>query len=147
MGMLDQEVMFSDGQAVTATGDDASTNIYDTGGANGQGDAGQTGENLWVNVLVNTTATSGGSATVQAVFQDSADNSSYADVVAGPSVAVANVTAGTVLLQVQPPVGTRRYWRVVYRIGTAVLTAGKFDAYISNTLQRNIARTSGFTVA
>lgn len=147
MGMLDQEVLFSDAQAVTATGDDASTNIYDTGGANGQGDAGQTGENLWVNVFVNTTATSGGAATVQAVFQDSADGTTFADVVAGAVFAIANVTAGTALLLVQPPVGTRRYWRVVYRIGTAVLTAGKFDAYISNTIQRNIARLSGFSVS
>ena len=143
MGMLDNELVFSDAQAVTAVGDDASTNVYDTGGSNGQGDAGQTGENLWVNVLVNTTATSGGAATIQGVLQDSADNAAWADVVAGPAVAVANATAGTVLLQVQPPPGMLRYWRIVYRIGTAVLTAGAFDAYISNTIQRNIARQSG----
>ena len=143
MGMLDNEVMFSDAQAVTLVGDDASTNVYDSGGANGQGDAGQTGENLWVNAVVNTTATSGGAATIQAVLQDSADNATFADVAAGPAVAVANATAGTVLLQIQPPPGMRRYWRIVYRIATAALTAGKFDAYISNTLQRNIARSSG----
>lgn len=143
MGMLDQEVMFADAQAATAIGDTASTNVYDTGGANGQGDAGQTGENLWVNALVNTTATSAGGATVQAVLQDSADNATFADVVAGPVVAVANATVGAVLLQVQPPVGMRRYWRIVWRIGTAVLTAGKFDGYVSNTLQRNVARQSG----
>jgi hypothetical protein len=143
MGMLDQEVIFADGETVTATGDTASTNTYNTGGANGQGDAGQTGENLWINAVVNTTATSSGSATIQAVLQDSADNSSYADVVSGPAVAVASATAGTVLLQVQPPVGMRQYWRVVFRIGTAVLTAGKFDAYVSNTIQRNITRKSG----
>lgn len=148
MGMLDNEVMFSDAQTVTAASDTPSTNVYDTSSgqsptANGQGDAGQTGENLWINALVNTTATSGGSATMQAVLQDSADNSSWADVVAGPAVAVASLTAGTVLLQVQPPVGMRRYWRIVWRGAVAVLTAGKFDAYVSNTLQRNIARASG----
>lgn len=146
MGMLDNEIIYSAAQAVTATGDTASTNVYNSGGANGQGDMGQTGENLWVNVTVNTTATSGGSATVQAVLQDSADNSSFADVVAGPAVAVANVTAGAVLLQVQPPPGMRQYSRIAYRIGTAVLTAGKFDAYVSNTIQRNIARNSGIPV-
>jgi len=143
MGMLDQEVIFSDAQTVTATGDTASTNVYNTGGANGQGDAGQTGENLWVNAFINTTATSGGSATIQAVLQDSADNSSFADVVAGPAVAVASATAGTALLQIQPPVGMRQYWRIAWRIGTAVLTAGKFDAYVSNAIQRNITRKSG----
>lgn len=146
MGMLDQELIFSDAQPQTgnfSTGDNASTNIYNTGGSNGQGDAGQTGENLWVNAFVNTTATSGGSATIQAVFQDSADGTNFNDVLAGPAVAVANATAGTALLQVQPPVGTRQYWRVVFRIGTAALTAGKFDAYLSNTIQRNITRKSG----
>ena len=55
MGMLDQEVIFSDAQVVTATGDTPSTNVYNTGGANGQGDAGQTGENLWINAFINTT--------------------------------------------------------------------------------------------
>lgn len=143
MGMLDNEIIFSAAQAVTATGDTASTNVYDNGGANGQGDNGQTGENLWVNVIVNTTATSGGSATVQAVLQDSADNATFADVASGPSTAVASVTAGTVLLQIQPPPGMREFWRVAYRVGTAALTAGKFDAYVSNTIQRNVARNSG----
>lgn len=143
MGMLDQEVIFSDAQAVTAIGDDASSNVYNTGGANGQGDAGQTGENLWVNVLVNTTATSSGAATIQAVLQDSADNVTFADVVAGAAVAVANATAGAVLLQVTPPPGMRQYWRVVYRVAAFALTAGKFDAFVSNTLERNIARPSG----
>lgn len=147
MGMLDNEIIFSAAQAVTATGDTASTNVYDSGGANGQGDMGQTGENLWFNVIVNTTATSGGSATVQAVLQDSADNTTFADVVIGKAIAVASVTAGSILLQVQPPPGMREYSRIVYRIGTAVLTAGKFDAYVSNTIQRNIARNSGYSVA
>jgi hypothetical protein len=145
--MLDSEIIFSAAQTVTATGDTASTNVYDNGGANGQGDNGQTGENLWVNVTVNTTATSGGSATIQAVLQDSADNATFADVASGPVTAVANATLGAVILQLQPPPGMRRYWRVAYRIGTAVLTAGKFDAYVSNTIQRNIARQSGFSVA
>jgi hypothetical protein len=147
MGMLDSELQFSIAQVVTATGDTVSTNVYDNGGANGQGDNGQTGENLWINALINTTATSGGSATIQAVLQDSADNSTFADVIAGPAVAVASAVAGLSLLQVQPPTGMRRYWRIAWRIGTAVLTAGKFDAYVSNTIQRNVQRPSGFSVS
>ncbi len=146
MGMLDSALVFSEGQAVTATGDTASTNVYQSANAN-LGDEGLTGENLWLQAFCSTTATSGGSATVQAVLQDSADGVTYADVVAGPAVAVANVVAGKALLQVQPPPGTRQYQRVVWRIGTAALTAGKFDAYITNTLQRNIAQPSGFTVS
>lgn len=146
MGMLDSELVLSSAQAVAANGDTPSTNAYDTGGANGQGDAGQTSENLWANVVVATTATTGTGATVQAVLQDSADNVTFNDVVAGPVNAIGAVVKGAVLLQLQPPPGMRRYWRVVYRVGTGTLTAGAFDAYISNTIQRNVPRPSGFSV-
>lgn len=146
MGMLDNYGKLASAQAVTATGDTASTNIYDNGSANSS-DNSMTGENLWINAVVDTTPTSGGAATIQAVLQDSADGSTFADVVAGPAVAYGSAPAGTVLLQVQPPTGMRRYFRIAWRVGTAVLTAGKFTAYVSNTIQRNVARPSGFTVA
>jgi hypothetical protein len=146
MGMLDSETVLASAQVVTLETDNVSTNDYDFGSANAS-DACMTGENLWINAVVNTTATSGGSATVQAVLQDSADGITFADVLAGPAVAVAAVVAGTVLLQVQPPTGLRRFIQIVWRVGVAALTAGKFDAYISNTIPRNIARPSGFTVS
>lgn len=146
MGMLDQSTKLASAQAVTAIGDTASTNIYDNGSAN-VSDISLTRESLWFNATVDTTAASAGAATLQAVLQDSADGATFADVVAGPVVALAGLTAGTPLLQVQPPTGMRRYFRIAWRVGTAALTAGKFTAYVSNTLQRNIARPSGFTVA
>lgn len=146
MGMLDNSTKLASAQAVTSTGDTASTNIYDNGSAN-VSDIALTGENLWINAVVDTTATSGGSATLAPVLQDSADGSSFADVLVGAAVAVANLTAGTVLMQVQPPVGMRRYFRIAWRVATATLTAGKFTAYVSNSVQRNVSRPSGFTVA
>lgn len=146
MGMLDESTKLATAQAVTSTGDTVSTNIYDAGSVH-NADISMTGENLWINAVVDTTATSGGSATLQAVLQDSADAASWSDVVAGPAVAVASLTAGANLLQIQPPVGLRRYFRIAWRVGTAALTAGKFTAYVSNTIQRNVARPSGFTVA
>lgn len=145
-GMLDSEIIFAEAQTVTATGDTASTNVYDAGNAV-LGDAGQTGENLWVQAYVSTTVTSGGAATVQAVLQDSADNVTFNDVAAGPVFALAALVAGTRIFALQPPPGMRRYWQVAWRVGTAVLTAGKFDAFVSNTLQRNVPRPSGFTVS
>lgn len=146
MGMLDSQLVLAEGQAVTATGDTGSTNVYNAGSA-ALGDEGLTTENLWVQALCSTTVTSGGAATVQAVFQDSADGTTYADVVTGKAFVLASLTAGTQLLAVQPPPGTRQYQRVAWRVGTAVLTAGKFDAFFSNTLQRNVMQPSGFTVA
>lgn len=144
-GMIDNEIVFCEAQVVTAIGDTASTNVYDNGAV--QGNAGQTGENLWVQAIITTTVTSAGAPTVQAVLQDSADNATFADVATGPVFALAAAVAGTQILQLQPPPGMRRYWRIAWRVGTAVLTAGKFDAFVSNTLQRNIPKPSGFTVA
>jgi hypothetical protein len=146
MGMLDSESVLSSAQAFTATGDTASTNVYDAGSANAS-DLSLTGENLWITARVNTTATSGGSATVQAVLQDSADNATFADVIAGPAIAVAGLTAGANMLQITPPAGLRRYTRIAYRVAVAALTAGKFDAFYSNTIQRNVSRPSGFAVS
>ena len=145
MGMLDLNTKYSLAQAVTSTGDTASTNVYDADSAESS-DSGLNDE-LWFNVICSTTATSGGSATVQAVLQDSADNSTFADALVGAVLPVASVTQGAVLLQACPPLGLRRYTRIVYRVGTAALTAGKFDAFVSIDVQRNIARPSGFTVA
>lgn len=148
MGMLDQNLILADGQAVTALGDTASTNAYDTGMSDGLGaGAGFTGERLWVVSTVKTAVTSAGAATVQAVLQDSPDNAAWSDNVAGPVVAKAAAVAGAVLLEVQPPPGLARYWRIVFRVGTAVLTAGNFDGYITTSIQHNVARNSGFSVA
>jgi hypothetical protein len=144
--MLDNGLVLAEGQAVTAEGDTGSTSTYDAGSA-ALGSAGLTGENLWVQAFCSTTVTSAGSATVQAVLQDSSDNATWVDVVAGPAIAKASLLAGTPMLQVQPPVSMLRYWRIAWRVGTAVLTAGKFDAFISNTLQNNVAQPSGFSVS
>jgi len=145
MGMIDSQLVFAEAQAATAEGDTASTNVLDMGSA-ANGPAGLTQENLWVQAICSTATTSGGSATVQAVLQDSADNATFADVAAGP-VYANPVAAGTRILAIQPPPAMRRYWRIAWRIGTAVLTAGKFDAFVSNTLQQNVAEPSGFSVA
>lgn len=148
--MLDSELVLAAAQTPTAIGDTPSTNVYDTGSAAGnaqESEAALTGENLWVNVICNTVPTSGGGATIQAVLQDAPDNATWTDRLLGAVNAYAAVTKGLPLLQAQSPVGTQRYWRIVFRIGTAVLTAGAFDAYISNTIQRNIQRPSGFTVS
>ena len=145
MGMLDSECIFSNAQAVTATGDTASTNVYDTGTPyNNAQDAENalSNENLWINVFVNTQVAGVGSSTA-AVLQTSPDNSTWTDVLSGSLYPPAQLTAGTNIMQVQPPTGTQRYWRIAYRVSGAVLTAGKFDAYMSNTIQRNVQRPSG----
>lgn len=145
MGMIDNSTKLAIAQAVTATGDTASTNVYDFGSDASAGAA--LNRNLWIQAQVDTTATSGGAATLQAVLQDSADGTTFADVLAGPVVALAGLTAGTKLLETPPPMSLRRYVRIAWRVGTAALTAGKFTAFISLDIQKNIAKPSGFSVA
>lgn len=145
MGMLDQSTKLATAQAVIATGDTPSSNVYDFGNAPTAGVALQ--ERLWINAVVANTITSGGAATVQAVLQDSADNIVFADVMSGPVVPVAQLAAGTPLLLAHPPYDLRRYFRVVWRVGAAALTGGSFTAFVSMDAQRNVARPSGFTVA
>jgi hypothetical protein len=136
--------MFSLSQAVTAIGDTASTNIYDNGAVN-PGDLALTSA-FFVNVLCTTACTSAGAAPVTPVLQDSADGSTWNDALVGPAFALASLTAGAVVMQAQPPAGLRRYLRVIYRVGTATLTAGAFNAWISLTVQRNVSQASGFKV-
>ncbi len=145
MGMLDSQLVFCQGQAVTAVGDNGSTTQFNLGNPN-QGGAGMTGENLWVQAICSETATSAGLATVQAVLQSAPDDATWTDAVLGEAIPVAQLTAGTVMLEVQPPPAMQQYWRISWRVAVAALTAGTFDAFVSNTLQRNVPRPSGFTV-
>lgn len=150
MGMLDFELVLASAQAPTAIGDTPSTNVYDTGSAysNAQdAEEAMVGENLYVNVVCDVAPASSGAATIQPVFQDAPDNATWTDRVIGTALLYSNIVAGQVLMCVAPPIGTQRYQRVVFRIATAVLTGGTFDAYFSNTIQRNIQRPAGFTVA
>lgn len=145
MGMLDNSTKLAWNQAVTTTGDNPSTNIYDSG-AEASADIGLA-EELWLNCQVgNTGVTSGGAATVQPVLQTSADGNTWTDAMAGPTAALASLTENAVLWQTPLPLGLDRYIRVDWRVGVAALTAGTFTAFISLDVQRNIARPSGFTV-
>ena len=141
--IIDNQEVFADAQAVTSTGDTASTNVIDTGSAYDDG----TGEHVYLVAQVDTTATSGGAATLAAVISDSADNSTFADVLVGPATPVASLTAGRQLLRTRLPIGLRRYVRVTWRVGTAALTAGKFDAFLTKDAQSLQYPASGYTVA
>jgi hypothetical protein len=142
--IIDSQEVLSSAQAVTATGDTASTNVLDTAQTLDEG----IGEPAYIVVKINTAVTSGGSATVQAVLQTSTDNSTFTDVVSGvaKTVGTDSVIAGVSLLKTRLPAGLSRYIRVVYRIGTAVLTAGKFDAFIAKDVQAQQFGAAGFTV-
>lgn len=139
MGVLDQNLVLSDAQAETTVAAHDSDNVIDMGAGYDEwgnakiADYGEATKAPWLHVRVNTTFTSGGSATLTAALQDSADNSSFAaasPAVSSGSVAVADLSAGTSLIRMPLPPNLRRYVKLVYTIGTAAMTAGKLDAWV-----------------
>ena len=94
-------------------------------------------DELYFVVTVDTTATSGGSATlaVSLVTDDNSSLSSPTKVFTTTVTAVAALTAGTVLAKVEVPKGVawERYIGIVQTTGTAAFTAGKINAFFTAT--------------
>lgn len=129
--MLDALLKFSSAQAPT-TGDTASTDYID---ALQPGNA--LVKPLYLEIIVNTTVTSGGAGTVAFVLQTD-DNSSFSsptEIYSTAAIAKTTLVAGYKAVQIPLPVGMERYIRVVYRVATADLTAGKFDAYLTDRVR------------
>lgn len=136
----DKQASFSEEQAVTATA--VSTNVHDAGVANRAIDQ----RELELCIQCVETAVSGGSSTLTVALQDSADNSSFADVVLTPAIAKATLVAGYEIRLPLPP-RLRRYTRLNYTVAVADLTAGKFNAFLTPARQDNRAMPSGFSIA
>lgn len=139
--IIDSLLEFSKGQAPTSTGDTVSTNVVDTGAAHDEG----IGEPMYLHIGVTEGVTSGGSATVAFALQTSADNASWSDVVVTKAYNVADLTAGK-QIAVRLPIGLQRYIRVAYRIGTAALTGGAFNAYLVKDVSAQAYYASGFSI-
>lgn len=96
---------------------------------------------VYLVVQVDTTATSGGSATGQfnLVTDDNAALSSPATLVSSRAWPVASMTAGTTLMAIQLPMeGTayERYIGIQQVTGTAAFTAGKVNAFLTDDFAR-----------
>jgi len=129
----DAQLELSVAQAVTSTA--ASTNYIDLGAA---GDAVGTGSTCYLVVRVGTAATAAGAATVTFDLQTDSDPAFGTAVTLFSSGALAKtaLTANTWIIQIALPLGLKRYVRLNYTVATGPLTAGTFDAFITNTLDR-----------
>ena len=131
--IIDKLLQVSDAQAVTASA--ASTDVIDFG---------QTNPNTGMDdltvlaITVDESATAVGAATVVFSIQDSADNSTFADVATTVAVGKATLVAGY-QLTIKMPNKLRRYCRVYYTVATGPLTAGKFSAQVVTGIQQNTA--------
>ena len=142
MTILDKFLQYSDKQAVTTTA--VSTNVIDAGATKNPAigrDLGA-GTPLYLFVNVSQTFTAAGAGTLTATLQDSADNSSFADVASLGPFTLAQLTAGRGFY-VGLPIPTRRYTRVNYTVGTGPMTAGILSAHIVDGANYNIAYPDG----
>lgn len=128
---IDKLLQVSDAQTVTTTA--ASTDVIDFGQANPN--PGMT-DLLKMVITVDEGAEASGAATVVFSVQDSADNSSFADVVSTAAIGKANLAAGQQVV-LPMPTKLRRYCRVNYTVATGPLTAGKFSAQVVTGIQQN----------
>lgn len=127
--IIDRFNEFSDAQAPDTVAAHASTNVVDLKAAGAI-----EGKPYYLHIKVNTTVTSDGSATVTFAFQtDSAENFGSA-VTLWTSAAIGKATLVAGYEVVRLPINglpLKQYTRVLYTVGTAALTAGKFDAFLS----------------
>ena len=130
---IDKLLQVSAAQVVTATA--VSTDVIDFGQASP--DIGIVGPGgLYMVVTVSEAAAAAGAATVTISVQDSADNSSFADVAVTAAIPKASLPAGAQVV-IPMPTKMRRYCRVNYAIATGPLTAGKFSAQVVAGFQQN----------
>eukprot|EP01136_Pigoraptor_vietnamica_P045043 Opistho-1_new@22551 len=141
--ILDNQAMYSNAQTITALGDTPSTNGVDHGSGNsGPGMAG-----LMLVIRTDAAFTSGGAGTLQPILQDSADNSSFADVLSlTPALPLAALTTNAVVAQVRMPGNVRRFSRIAWRVAGATMTGGRVTAALSMGVDRQQYMPNGFNV-
>lgn len=131
--IIDKFLQVSDAQAVTASA--ASTDVIDFGQA--RPNTGMDDRTSMV-ITVDEAAAASGAATVTISVQDSADNSTFADVDVTAAIGKATLAAGYQIV-IPMPTKLRRYCRVYYTVATGPLTAGKFSAQVVSGVQQNVA--------
>lgn len=141
--IIDKLLQVSDKQTLTATA--ASTDVIDAGAVR-KGPARNLGggEQLYAVFVMDSDTAAAGAATVTFSVQDSADNVTFADVVASGAIGKAALAAGAHVVLPLPP-GMRRYIRANYTVTTGPLTAGKVSAQIVRDYQRNVAFASALS--
>lgn len=134
--ILDERTEFCDATALNTggAGNYLLGDVIDLGEAKDLGNS----DPLYLVIQVDTTATSGGSATASfSLLTDDNDSlSSPAVLVTSAVWAVASMTAGTTLMVVQLPmegVVYERYLGIRQTTAVAAFTAGKINAFITHT--------------
>lgn len=136
--ILDERIEFASATALDTSGTDTDLigDVYDTGG-----DGWNEAEGLYLVIQVSTTATSAGSATVQFHLASDAAAAIATDGSAtyhwsSSAIAVATLTAGYYVAKIQIPAGEyERYVGILTTTGTAALTAGAINAFVTPNIK------------
>lgn len=129
MAIIDRFLQVSNAQVITTTA--VSTDVIDAGATKNPAigrDLGG-GTQLFLEVTVAATFTAGGAGTLTIALQDSADNSSFADVLTTPALALASLVVGG-RFYIPLPARMRRYIRANYTVGTGPMLTGTLNAQI-----------------
>ena len=134
MSIIDRFNRYSLDQAETTVATHASDNVVDLGA---DGDA--IGMERYLHILVKELFTSGGAATVQFQLETDDDSAFGSSKILFQTDALVYSTLlnGLRVVRVRVPAGMQRYSRVNIIIGTVVLTAGKFDAWLGDAGDAN----------
>lgn len=125
--LIDKELVFSDAQAVTASA--ASTKNIN------QGAAGDAYDTLFLVIQVREAAAAAGAATVNFQVQTDSDPAFGTAVTVLDSGSIGKAALGiNTELKFRLPYGLKQYIRVYYSVGTGPLTAGKFDAFLTDNV-------------
>lgn len=122
--IIDRDNMFSNGVAVTAS---AASEAIDLGAA---GDA--IGQELTFHTIV--TEDFKGLTSLTVKVQTSTDNKTWADVVTGAAIPVADLLAGKDIFCVRVPQGLKQFVRLHYTVTGSNASAGKVTAFMSKDL-------------
>lgn len=118
--LLNKQELFSDAQEIPVT-QNAATDSTNTLDFRSHGD--DIDKELRWFVLLTETATSDGAATLQIIWQTSANNSDWTTVYTGSAIALASLTAGAFLVDnAVLPSNLKRYNKLVYKNAGAAFT-------------------------
>lgn len=123
MSILDKNLLFSNGQKITATTNSSVIDFKEPGDAVGQ--------ELTIRVIV--AEEFAGLTGLQIKLQTGDTASDFKDVLMTPTLAASDLKRGKEIFKVRTPGGLKRYARIAYVVsGTA--TAGAVTAYMSKEL-------------
>lgn len=160
--ILDNNLIFSNNQAITVTAD--STTVLDTlqGILENIGNGTVFGSELGfgdgvaipkIAALVTTAFVSGGGATLQVAFAGSTDSSTWTTYVESPAATftAANLVVGRWIARWDWPIRTSgaalpRYFKLIYTVATSTFSAGKIFAGIALSREDHVYYPSGFSV-